>query len=86
MQLLNTLYVNTPGSYLRLDNATLRVDVERETRLRVQSGVAQARGGDTGDDDLLILVAGPLILHLVQQLALLGTTGGLGHERCLRRA
>ena len=35
MQLLNTLYVNTPGSYLRLDNATLRVDVERETRLRV---------------------------------------------------
>ena len=35
MQLLNTLYVNTPGSYLRLDNDTLRVEVERETRLRV---------------------------------------------------
>lgn len=35
MELLNTLYVNTPGSWLRLDNATLRVEVERETRLRV---------------------------------------------------
>jgi CRISPR-associated protein Cas1 len=35
MQLLNTLYVNTAGSYLRLDNDTLRVLVEREDRLRV---------------------------------------------------
>ena len=35
MQLLNTLYINTPGSYLRLDNDTLRVEVEHETRLRV---------------------------------------------------
>ncbi len=35
MQLLNTLYVTTPESYLHLDNDTLRVDVERETRLRV---------------------------------------------------
>ena len=35
MQLLNTLYVNTPDSYLHLDNATLRVDVAHETRLRV---------------------------------------------------
>ena len=35
MQLLNTLYVNTPGSYLHLDNDTLRLDLERETRLRV---------------------------------------------------
>lgn len=33
--LLNTLYVQTEGSYLRLDNDTVRVDVERETRLRV---------------------------------------------------
>ena len=61
MQLLNTLYVNTPGSYLRLDNATLRVDVERETRLRVQSGVAQARSDDTGDD--VGLAGRPLELH-----------------------
>jgi CRISPR-associated protein Cas1 len=35
MQLLNTLYVTTPEAYLHLDNDTLRVDVERETRLRV---------------------------------------------------
>ena len=35
MQLLNSLYVTTPDSYLRLDNDTLRVEVERETRLRV---------------------------------------------------
>ncbi|MCO5123019.1 MAG: type I-C CRISPR-associated endonuclease Cas1c [Rhizobacter sp.] len=35
MQLLNTLYVTTPDSWLRLDNDTLRVEVERETRLRV---------------------------------------------------
>jgi CRISP-associated protein Cas1 len=35
MQLLNTLYVTTPESYLRLDNDTLRVEVEREAKLRV---------------------------------------------------
>lgn len=35
MQILNTLYVTTPDSYLRLENDTLRVEVERETRLRV---------------------------------------------------
>lgn len=35
MQLLNTLYVTVPESYLRLDNDTLRVEVEREMRLRV---------------------------------------------------
>lgn len=35
MQLLNTLYITAPESYLRLDNDTLRVDVERETKLRV---------------------------------------------------
>ena len=35
MQLLNTLYVTTEDTYLRLDNDTLRVEVERETRLRV---------------------------------------------------
>ena len=35
MQLLNTLYVTTAESYLHLDNDTLRVDVEHETRLRV---------------------------------------------------
>ncbi|MFZ2218814.1 MAG: CRISPR-associated endonuclease Cas1, partial [Rhodoferax sp.] len=35
MQLLNTLYITTPDTYLRLDNDTLRVEVDRETRLRV---------------------------------------------------
>jgi CRISPR-associated protein Cas1 len=35
MQLLNTLYVTTPESYLRLDNDTLRIEVEREVKLRV---------------------------------------------------
>lgn len=35
MQLLNTLYVTTREAYLRLDNDTLRVEVENDTRLRV---------------------------------------------------
>ena len=35
MHLLNTLYVTTPESYLRLDNDTLRVMVGEEARLRV---------------------------------------------------
>ena len=33
--LLNTLYVTTTGSYLHLDNDTVRIEIERETRLRV---------------------------------------------------
>ena len=35
MQLLNTLYVTAPESYLALDNGTVRVEVGREPRLRV---------------------------------------------------
>ena len=34
-QLLNTLYVMTPNSYVHLENDTLRVDVEREKKLQV---------------------------------------------------
>lgn len=34
-QILNTLYVMTPHSYLHLENDTLRVDVEREKKLQV---------------------------------------------------
>jgi CRISPR-associated protein Cas1 len=34
-QLLNTLYVQTPRSYLHLDHETLKVKVEREVRLQV---------------------------------------------------
>lgn len=33
--LLNTLYVTTGGSYLHLDNDTVRIEIEHETRLRV---------------------------------------------------
>lgn len=33
--LLNTLYVTTPQAYLHLDNDTVRIEVERETKLRV---------------------------------------------------
>lgn len=35
MQLLNTLYITTAESYLRLENDTLRVELDREVRLRV---------------------------------------------------
>lgn len=35
MQLLNTLYVTTPDAYLHLDNDTLRIEIEHETKLRV---------------------------------------------------
>lgn len=35
MHLLNTLYVTTPESYIHLDNNTIRLEVERETKLRV---------------------------------------------------
>ena len=34
-QLLNTLYVTTEGAYLRADHDTLRVEVEKETKLQV---------------------------------------------------
>lgn len=34
-QILNTLYVMTKGAYLHLDHETLRVEVERETKLQV---------------------------------------------------
>lgn len=35
MQLLNTLYITQQECYLRLENDTLRVEIEREVRLRV---------------------------------------------------
>lgn len=35
LTLQNTLYVMTPQAYVHLDNATLRVDVEREKKLQV---------------------------------------------------
>ena len=35
LTLQNTLYVMTPQAYVHIDNATLRVDVEREKKLQV---------------------------------------------------
>lgn len=35
MQLLNTLYVTTESSYLRIDNDSIAVEVDREVRLRL---------------------------------------------------
>ena len=35
MQLLNTLYITQPESYLRLDNNTVRIEVEKELKLQV---------------------------------------------------
>ncbi len=34
-QLLNTLYITTEGAYLHLDHDTLKVEIEKETRLQV---------------------------------------------------
>jgi CRISPR-associated protein Cas1 len=34
-QVQNSLYVMTPGAYVHLDNTTVRIEIERETRLRV---------------------------------------------------
>jgi CRISPR-associated protein Cas1 len=34
-QIQNTLYVMTPQAYVHLDNGTVRIEIERETRLRV---------------------------------------------------
>lgn len=34
-QLLNTLYITTEGAYLHLDHETLKVDVEKETKIQV---------------------------------------------------
>ncbi|NOY84922.1 MAG: subtype I-C CRISPR-associated endonuclease Cas1, partial [Nitrospirae bacterium] len=34
-QLLNTLYVTTEGAYLHLDHDTLKVEIEKKTKLQV---------------------------------------------------
>lgn len=59
--LLNTLYVMTPGSYVHLDNDTARIDVERETKVRVPLHHLQAivAFGDT-------LISPALIGHCAQ--------------------
>jgi CRISP-associated protein Cas1 len=73
MQLLNTLYVTTADTYLRLENETLRVEVDRETRLRVPLHhlTAVVCFGNVG-------LSSPLMHHLVESgiaLVLLGDNG-----------
>ena len=34
-QLLNTLYITTEGAYLHMDHDTLKVEVEKETKLQI---------------------------------------------------
>jgi CRISP-associated protein Cas1 len=43
-QILNTLYVMTPNSYLHLENDTLRVDIEHEKKLQVAPAPRCGRG------------------------------------------
>ena len=45
MQILNTLYVTTPESYVRPENDTIRVDVERETQVVLMQPSPLAREG-----------------------------------------
>ena len=62
MQLLNTLYITTPETYLRLENDTLRVEVDREIRLRVPLHhlCAVVCFGHTG-------LSAPLMHHLAER-------------------
>ena len=46
MHLLNTLYVTQPESYLRLENKTLRIEIERELRLKGESEVSSREIGE----------------------------------------
>jgi CRISP-associated protein Cas1 len=61
MNLLNTLYVTLPGSRLRLDNDTIRVMVDDETKLRVPLHHLQAvvSFGHVG-------ISAPLMHHLAE--------------------
>src|SRR2546425_571056 len=34
-QLMNTLYITTEGAYLRLEHETLKVEIEKETKLQI---------------------------------------------------
>ena len=48
MQLLNTLYVTTPESYLRLENNTLRIELEDEVKLRGFAAVSRVAPRGSG--------------------------------------
>lgn len=56
-QLLNTLFVQTQGTYLRLDHETIKLDVERETKLQVP---LQHLGGLAVFGNVLL---SPFLLH-----------------------
>lgn len=71
--LLNTLYVTTPHAYLHLDNDTVRIEVERETKLRVP---LHHLGGIVVFGNVLV---SPALMHRLadsgQSLVLLDTNG-----------
>jgi len=71
--LLNTLYITTPLAYLHLDNDTVRVEIERETKLRVP---LHHLGGIVVFGNVLV---SPALMHRLseggQSLVLLDTHG-----------
>ena len=72
-QLLNTLYVQTQGAYVRLDHETLKLEVERELKLQVP---LQHLGGMALFGNVLV---SPFLIHRFAQdgrsIAWFGTTG-----------
>lgn len=72
-QLLNTLYVQAQGAYVRLDHETLRLEVERELKLQVP---LQHLGGMAVFGNVLI---SPFLIHRFAEdgrsIAWFGTTG-----------
>lgn len=72
-QLLNTLYVQTQGAYVRLDHETLKLEVERELKLQVP---LQHLGGMALFGNVLV---SPFLIHRFAEdgrsIAWFGTTG-----------
>lgn len=72
-QLLNTLYVQAQGTYVRLDHETLKLEVERELKLQVP---LQHLGGMAIFGNVLV---SPFLIHRFAEdgrsLAWFGTTG-----------
>ncbi len=72
-QLLNTLYVQAQGAYVRLDHETLKLEVERELKLQVP---LQHLGGMALFGNVLI---SPFLIHRFAEdgrsIAWFGTTG-----------
>ena len=72
-QLLNTLYVQAQGAYVRLDHETLKLEVERELKLQVP---LQHLGGMVLFGNVLV---SPFLIHRFAEdgrsIAWFGTTG-----------